>query len=340
MISYLFSLGRNFSLIILFLPLFSSEAIAAQGGIPGPPPPNANQCKAGWSLVAGATNLDFGAFSLESGVSTLTMNNANLVTATGVINLFTSIPTTTFTATVTNTNTACGNDAFTINVTAPALTGSGTMPLNLLMTVKDSLGTTLVANATPPQIISTTNLPLSIIIHGNTTATYPQASGAYSSAIAVDFTDSLATVLTTGGTATATSIQPIVLTQAAAMNFGAFAPDAAGDTVSLTNVAATVRSITTGTLQGGTVSSGQFTMTGTLGMTVGITVTDGTTDLVNGATTLVFTPTAASLSPTHVITGVAATDTLYVGGTITIPAAAATGTYTSTNAYTVTVNYQ
>lgn len=143
------------------------------------------------------------------------------------------------------------------------------------------------------------------------------------------------------GTADATIITPVTLTAGATLNFGDFSPDDLGDTVTLTAVAATVRGITTGTLQGGTVSSGAFTIGGQAGLTVDVAIADGLGDLVNGANTLVFTPTAPADIVSNYVIG-SGTDIIYVGGTLTIPvvASAPAGTYSSTTAYTVTVNYQ
>ncbi|MDH5387684.1 MAG: DUF4402 domain-containing protein [Gammaproteobacteria bacterium] len=143
------------------------------------------------------------------------------------------------------------------------------------------------------------------------------------------------------GTAAATIIAPVTLTPGAALNFGDFSPSPLGDTVTLTAAAATVRAITTGTLHAGTVSSGAFTIGGQAGLAVNVAIADGATDLVNGANTLVFTPTAPADIVSNYVIG-SGTDIIYVGGTLTIPvvASAPAGLYSSATAYTVTVNYQ
>ena len=143
------------------------------------------------------------------------------------------------------------------------------------------------------------------------------------------------------GAAAATIITPVTLTPGASLNFGDFSPSPLGDTVTLTAAAATARAITTGTLHGGTVSSGAFTIGGQAGLAVNVAIADGTADLVNGANTLVFTPTAPTDIVSNYVIG-AGTDIIYVGGSITIPviASAPAGLYSSATAYTVTVNYQ
>ncbi|MDH3342796.1 MAG: DUF4402 domain-containing protein [Gammaproteobacteria bacterium] len=335
-------LAKNLSLVAFLSSMITSQAHAAAGGIPGPPPgkgppANANQCKKNWTLTGAASPLAYGEFVVEA-ADTLAMNNTGGINAAATTHLFTTSPTSLFTVTLNNTDSACSTLGSTISAVVPSLTGAGTaMPLTLR--VSEPTAPLSSAALTAPIVLPQVTLPFTMTFHGDLAANFPQAAGPYTSAFTIDFTDTVGTVLTVAATATATSVQPVILAQIAAMNFGAFAPDAAGDTVTLSNTNPTVRAIATGTPLGGTVSNGQFTMTGAAGRTVGITVADGATDLVNGASTLVFTPTAANLGTTHVITGVAASDTLYIGGTITIPAAAATGVYTSTTAYTVTVNY-
>lgn len=338
----LYSLTRNFLLVTLLSSLSISQVYAAAGGIPGAPPgvgppANANTCKNGWTLTGAASPLAYGEFAVEA-ADTLMMDSTGGIFAAGTTHLFTTNPTTTFTVTLNNTDPACSTLGSTLSAFVANLTGAGTaMPLTLKVSEPTAplSAVALTAPIALPQVI----LPFTMTFHGDLAANFPQTAGPYTSAITIDFIDSVGTIVSIAATATATSVQPVTLTEAAPLNFGAFAPDAAGDTVTLTNANPTVRSIANGTLLGGTVSNGQFTMTGAIGRTVSITVADGATDLVNGATTLVFTPTAANLGTTHIITGVPATDTLYVGGTITIPAAAPTGPYTSATAYTVTVNY-
>lgn len=153
-----------------------------------------------------------------------------------------------------------------------------------------------------------------------------------------------AVAATADGQAAAQIVAPVTVTEDAAqtMNFGSLLPASTGDTVvSLTAVAATNRSVDSGTgalIAGGTVASGKFNVTGETGKVVDISVADTAAELSNGTDTLTFTAPTVSTA-THTIIG-DATDTFYVGGTLTIPAGVSTGNYTSAAAYTVTVNYQ
>lgn len=153
---------------------------------------------------------------------------------------------------------------------------------------------------------------------------------------------SAASAAAVDGSADATIITPVTLAAGAALNFGSFSPDDLGDSVSLTAAATTTRAITTGTLQAGTVSSGAFTISGLAGLAVNVAIADGAGDLVDGGgNTLAFVPIAPTDIVNNYVIG-AGTDIIYVGGTLTIPviASAPAGTYSSTTAYTVTVNYQ
>lgn len=140
------------------------------------------------------------------------------------------------------------------------------------------------------------------------------------------------------GTASADVVAPVTLTLTTAMNFGSFVPDAGGDTVTLDAALVHNRAITTGSLITSTVASGAYTIGGAA-LAVDITIADGAADLVNGATTLTFTPIAPAAPVSGYVIG-GGTDVIYIGGTLGIPAAAPAGNYTSASAYTVTVNYQ
>ena len=330
------SLSRNLSLIILLSVMVISEALAAKGGIPGAPPPNASQCKAGWSMLAGATDLAFGAFVVESGAGTLTMDNFSVVTAPVNISLLASIPTTTFTASLTNINTACGNDSFTINATIPDLAGPGLMPLTTLITVVDSLGNPLISNASPPQILSTTNLPISLIIHGGLTAN--PLAGAYTSAITVDFTDSVGTALSVGGAATATSVSPISLVETVPMDFGTVSGGSLAGTVTIDTLGG--RTVTGGAeiITVGPGSAGEFEITGSASMSYLLTIT-GPAVLVSGANTMnAHTLTNNSTGILPAVTGI---ELFQVGATLDLAPLQAAGTYSTIGGtpYTVTVNY-
>lgn len=150
-----------------------------------------------------------------------------------------------------------------------------------------------------------------------------------------------AVAATADGSAAAQIVAPVAISETTPMNFGSILPASAAVTT-VTLDAAGTRSSDQGAASlvgGGTVAAGVFTITqGEANKVVDISVADGTTDLVNGATTLTFTsPTVSAATMTLVGGGV---DTFTVGGTLSIPVGAAPGTYISAAAYTVTVNYQ
>lgn len=149
------------------------------------------------------------------------------------------------------------------------------------------------------------------------------------------------------GNASAQIVAPVTVSEdgTQTMNFGALLPASVGGgntVVSLSAAATTTRTLDSGVgalVGGATVQSGKFNVTGEAGKVVDISIVDGTADLSNGTDTLTFgTPTVSTATMT--IAGDPLLDTFFVGGTLTIPEAVSTGTYTSAAAYTVTVNYQ
>ena len=336
-----FSLCRTASLAFALSSLPTTAALAAAGGIPGAPPPNANQCKGGWTLLAGATDLAFGAFALESGAGMVSLSNIGQVSAPANFSLSAATPASTFTVTLNNTNTACGSTGFTINATAPDLTGPGSpMPLTLLVTATDSLGVALASNASLPQILSTTSLPVSLVFHGHLTASFPQGSGSYTAPLTVDFTDSIGTALIASGTATATSLTPISLIETVVMDFGTVAGGSLAGTVIMDTAGA--RS-TTGDAQivvTGPGSAGSFQITGEPALTYSVLIT-GPAVLENAGgqqmTASAFTNNSAGTLP---VTGI---EIFQIGATLSLAPAQAGGVYStvtgSGSAFTVTVNY-
>ena len=333
---------RIFSLAIFFSSLLTSPAQAAKGGIPGAPPPNASQCKGGWTLLAGATDLAFGAFALESGSAILSISSAGQLTAPANVSLSAATPVSTFTASLSNTNTVCGSDGFTINATAPNLTaGAGSpMLLNLVMTVIDSLGTTLVAGATPPQILATANLPVRLIFHGDLTATFPQGAGAYTAPLSVDFTDAVGTSLIAGGTAVATSLTPISLLETVMMNFGTVAGGSLAGTVIMDTLGARSSTGDAQIITSGPGNAGSFQITGEPALSYSLLVT-GPAVLENAGgqqmTANGFTNNSAGTIPA------AGTEVFQIGATLNLQAGQAAGNYSTAtgagSAFTITVNY-
>ena len=350
MLISLYSLSRNLSQIILLLPLMFTEAFAAAGGIPGAPggggggAPNINQCKTKWTMTPGPA-LAFGAFSIDSGSGTLTMNNANMVSASGPnINLSTSLPTTNFTVTLNNTKSPlCSTYGFTINATvAPSeLTAAGaTMPLTLLMS-ESTIPITATDVTSLPITLSPPNLPITLIFQGSITATFPQLEGSYTSpVITVDLTQSGTTVSVTG-TATATSRQPITLLETTPMDFGTVASGSLGGTVILDTLGARTVTGDAQILAIGPGTAGEFEITGSPGLTYLVTIT-GPAVLENALgdqiSASIFTNNGTGTLPAA--TGI---ELFQVGATLTLAPSQPGGAYSTAIGggipYAVTVNY-
>lgn len=135
---------------------------------------------------------------------------------------------------------------------------------------------------------------------------------------------------TATGTANATVLTPIAISAGTALNFGTLSANASGGTVTVT--AAGARS-TTGTVvvTSGAFSAASFTVTGTGSSTFAVTY-PASFNVTSGANNMAVTVTGAATG-----TLASGTATLPVGGTLTVGAAQAAGSYTGT--YTMTVEY-
>lgn len=136
---------------------------------------------------------------------------------------------------------------------------------------------------------------------------------------------------TASGTASASVLQPIAITAGQSLEFGAFAGNSAGTVVIDT---AGARSATGGVLlanNNGTYRQGQFSVTGTGNSTFAITYPSAF-NITSGANSMSVTvagPATGTLS--------SGSATINVGGTVTVGANQAAGSYTGT--YTMTVEY-
>lgn len=136
------------------------------------------------------------------------------------------------------------------------------------------------------------------------------------------------------GNASADIVAAIAVSETTAMDFGNIAPDAAGDTVTLT-AAGSISAADADTSLFGTPAAGVFGATGAASTAVTISFSTGDT-LVNGANTMAlgsFTHDAGG-SPAFSAGGAL---NFSVGAALTVGAAQATGAYSGT--YTVTVDY-
>ena len=148
---------------------------------------------------------------------------------------------------------------------------------------------------------------------------------------------------TASASSTATIVTPISITKNVDMNFGNIAVQAGtGGTVALAASAAATR--VTGGAGGvtlpvvtGTVTAAQFTVNGTANYLYHITLpADNTITLVNGGNLMHADLFNNSVAGTLDNTG---TQSFYVGATLTVAAAQASGVYTTATPFNVTVNY-
>ncbi len=332
------------ALSFIILTFFATQAAA-------PPPPTLNQCKTRWSLTAGASPaVAFGAFALESGSGTLTMDAAGIVSPSFNVSLSAMSPPATFTVTATNakSTTVCGTYPFSISwsITPSALlgpAGSSSMPVSVLMNAVDNAGVTLASNvdlSSSPQIFTTANLPVSLTFYGSlSTGAFQQLAGAYTSPFTVDLIQDNATKSISGST-TATSLTPISLIETIAMDFGTVA--GGGLTGSIILDVLGTRSVTGDAqiLPVGPGVAGEFQLTGEANLSYTIVITEPAV-LENGAgnqiTATTFTNNSLGTLPA---TGI---EVFQIGATLNLGALQPAGTYVTTtgagSAYTLTINY-
>lgn len=135
--------------------------------------------------------------------------------------------------------------------------------------------------------------------------------------------------------ATATVMQSIAITKNADLAFGAFSPSTGGTVVMGTNNSRSG----TGAVVLSSSDAGnraQFTVTGTSGATYAITLpSNGTVTIASGGNTMAVNSFTSNPSGTGTLTG--GTEVVYVGGTLTVGNAQASGSYTGT--FNVSVEY-
>lgn len=142
-------------------------------------------------------------------------------------------------------------------------------------------------------------------------------------------------------TSRGTVVTPIEIEAATELVFGSFAPGAASGTVTISTSGD--RTATGVTLVGTAAGAAQFNVTGTAGLNYGITLS-GTT-LTSGANNMTFAP-VSDLTGAGATSGTAdrgtlsagGTQTIYVGGVLTVAANQAEGEYTGS--LTATVEYE
>jgi Domain of unknown function (DUF4402) len=159
--------------------------------------------------------------------------------------------------------------------------------------------------------------------------------------ILIGFSTNTFTQVIASATATATIVTPIAIVKATDMNFGNVAVNASAGTVVL--APAGTRSSTGGvTLPAtvGTVSAASFNVTGEGNYTYSITLPSSHYILKkqgSGDETMRVNAFISSPSGTGTLT--AGSQTLNVGATLKVSGSQATGTYTNSTGFAVTVNY-
>lgn len=150
-----------------------------------------------------------------------------------------------------------------------------------------------------------------------------------------------ALAVTEQATSTGVVVAPIQLTKAIDLSFGNFAAGATPGTVALGTDG--TRGVTGGVVgMGGTPAAAKFDVAGQTGATYGITVVASA--LTSGGNTMAFAPavaTTASASSTGVVatgTLTGGTQSIYVGGVLTVAANQVAGTYGGTINATVEYN--
>ena len=158
----------------------------------------------------------------------------------------------------------------------------------------------------------------------------------------IGFTVSANAQATATATASATIVTPITINKDVDMNFGNVAVSALNaGTVVMTPGG--VRSATLGvTLPAvaGSPTAASFTVSGESGYTYAITLPTTPLTITSGSNTMTVDNFISNPSGTGILSvGATASQTLQVGATLNVAAGQASGTYTSTTPFPVTVNY-
>ena len=134
-------------------------------------------------------------------------------------------------------------------------------------------------------------------------------------------------------------ITPIDITGVDALEFGDVAVGSTGGTVviSTAGIASTTGDITLPNT-GATRSQATFTVTGEANQTYSITLTNATVVITDGTNNMNVSTFVTDPTPTGTLNG-SGTQTLNVGGTLTVAGGQAPGTYTNATDLEVTVEY-
>ena len=315
--------------------------LAVSGSLYAQAVPSINQCRGAW-VVTTTQDMNFGAFSAEGGSASITMNSLGGLTPTGLVNLSTTIPATTWTFNVDNTlGPACASYGFSLELQrAPRpLAGPGaSIPLGNLRLSIPAYG---LADVGFPQVIAPgpgNTIPFSVTVYGEITVTGPQTAGEYSvGLVALLFQSVRRHRVTT--TVRATSIVPLSIAEVAPMDFGTVAGGPVPGSVILGTAGGRITSGDVQALPSGPGSAATFQITGDPGNAYSLSYGNGTLASPGGQqmTVTTFTDNSAGTIPA------AGTATFQVGATLNVGSNQPAGLYsTSTGGgspYTVTINY-
>jgi Mat/Ecp fimbriae major subunit len=144
---------------------------------------------------------------------------------------------------------------------------------------------------------------------------------------------------TQSATATVKILAAVKLTKVADLDFGTVAASTAGGTVVLDETSATAARTCTGVVCSGTAARAKFSVTQATNGSV-LAITNSPSVTLNGpvGSTAMTATLARSASTITYSTAVGATNDVFYGGTLTVGANQAAGTYTGS--FNVTVDYQ
>jgi len=320
---------KKIAAALLGLSLISESAMAA-------PPLAITNCKSKWTITE--TNMDFGKFTNQSGVNTITLSTSGSRSASAGIDLVMST-TSVYQVTLNNTlDPNCGTFRMTLDWDVPPsdLTGAGTNISFTNVRAEYPAGT----YNTLPISISPASLPITISFEATISSTGLQASGVYTSGtFSVVSTQDGFNERSAGVTATAEAIVPLAITETVPMDFGTVAGGSAGGTVVLDTTGGRSATGDANALVAGPGTAASFQIVGQGSQAYTVSYSPGLLDDGASGTAMTvdtFTDNSAGSLP------VGGTENINVGATLHINSNQAAGAYSTATGgtpYTVTVNY-
>ena len=322
-------------LLALLVLLSEPDTLSAQAA------PPINQCRMNWVLST-VQDMNFGAFSADAGVATITMNRFGGRTPSGQVSLSTSIPATAWVVDVNNTlDPACASYGFTLDLRrAPRpLRGTGSdIPLGNIRVTVPAYG---LNDVTFPQLIVPgpgNTAPFTMTIYGEITVTNPQTSGLYGRNLAVRITQNNRNHRARTQVQ-ATSIVPLSIAEITVMDFGTIAGGLVPGTVVLGVGNSRIASGDVQLLTSGMATAASFQVSGEPGQAYSISFNNGL--LTNAGGDQMSAGSFTSNSSGAIPAG--GSELFQIGATLSVGSNQPAGNYSTTNAggapYTVTVNY-